>query len=325
MSMPRPAWSLSLLFVMASLQLALLAPAMAQAPVGGEERHVVRSGETLGSIASSAKVPLADLQAANGIADPGKITTGQTLIIPTTTTTPPDSVPSPSPQATVIPSSTPQTTDSPPTAVPLSLPAGAAQPGVPVTTVVSGAAGSRSGSRIPTIAIAVIGMSAIMLVAAGAVWSDRRGRRSAEPLEVRPSGEPPKPSTDRSGFGSPDGTSPVGAAPVGEPVPHAGPGSRPRVDQGETQRSFQRPPTPERRPSQRPTPAPPTVHPHPTGESALLGVVQTDLDPEGFVEAGGVWWQASSSDGERQQRGARVVITVDSWGRHVAAPSGKGA
>jgi LysM repeat protein len=56
-------------------------PAAAEA--GGErQKHVVRSGETLGSIARRYGIRLGDLATANNISDPQKIRPGQELIIP---------------------------------------------------------------------------------------------------------------------------------------------------------------------------------------------------------------------------------------------------
>ena len=57
------------------------APAHTGAPAGGG-RHVVKRGETLGSIAHAYGLKIGDLAAANSISDPGKIRPGQELTIP---------------------------------------------------------------------------------------------------------------------------------------------------------------------------------------------------------------------------------------------------
>lgn len=59
------------------------APAAAPArPPAGVLKHVVKRGETLGSIAHAYGLKQGDLAAANAISDPGKIRPGQELIIP---------------------------------------------------------------------------------------------------------------------------------------------------------------------------------------------------------------------------------------------------
>lgn len=62
--------------------------AVAPASAGGESvKHVVRSGETLGSIARTYGVRTADIAVANSISDPAKIRAGTELIIPGWTAT----------------------------------------------------------------------------------------------------------------------------------------------------------------------------------------------------------------------------------------------
>jgi len=56
----------------------------AAAAAGGPLKHVVRSGETLGSIARHYGVRVGDLATANAISDPQKIHPGQELTIPST-------------------------------------------------------------------------------------------------------------------------------------------------------------------------------------------------------------------------------------------------
>jgi LysM repeat protein len=65
------------------LPTAAAAPAEAPARPSGEVvKHVVASGESLGTIARKYQVKVGDLAAANNITDPAKIRVGQALIIP---------------------------------------------------------------------------------------------------------------------------------------------------------------------------------------------------------------------------------------------------
>jgi len=57
-------------------------PAPAQKPAGELERHVVKTGETLGSIARKYGVRQGDIAVANNITDPRRIQPGQELVIP---------------------------------------------------------------------------------------------------------------------------------------------------------------------------------------------------------------------------------------------------
>ena len=80
-------------------------------PADSAPIHVVKAGETLGSISAFYDVTLDDIMAANGLADPNILSVGQTLIIPVgglpTTTPPPTEPPAtdvlPSPIATEAP------------------------------------------------------------------------------------------------------------------------------------------------------------------------------------------------------------------------------
>ncbi len=58
------------------------ADAVASAPSGSSMTHVVKTGDTLGSIAHKYQVKVGDIAAANNIADPTKIRVGQKLKIP---------------------------------------------------------------------------------------------------------------------------------------------------------------------------------------------------------------------------------------------------
>ena len=65
------------------LALALLAPLLlAASNPATETEHVVEEGETLGGIANRAGVPAAVIAAANGLAEPYAVQTGQKLLIP---------------------------------------------------------------------------------------------------------------------------------------------------------------------------------------------------------------------------------------------------
>lgn len=64
--------------------LLLAAPARAEVAPEEETEHVVQEGETLGGIASRAKVPRVLIAEANGLAEPYVIRVGQTLRIPRT-------------------------------------------------------------------------------------------------------------------------------------------------------------------------------------------------------------------------------------------------
>jgi murein DD-endopeptidase MepM/ murein hydrolase activator NlpD len=66
-------------------RLALIAAAFALMAVGNpatETEHVVSEGETLGGIANRAGVPTAVIAAANGLAEPYSVRSGQKLVIP---------------------------------------------------------------------------------------------------------------------------------------------------------------------------------------------------------------------------------------------------
>ena len=83
------------------------APAEPAARPGGEPvKHVVASGESLGTIARKYQVKVGDLAAANNITDPAKIRVGQALIIPGSKSAAPKNAsktaPKPSPSAPAV-------------------------------------------------------------------------------------------------------------------------------------------------------------------------------------------------------------------------------
>jgi LysM repeat protein len=57
-------------------------PTAEAAPEATQTVHVVKAGDTLGSIAQQFDVPVADIMAANGLTDPNVLQVGQSLIIP---------------------------------------------------------------------------------------------------------------------------------------------------------------------------------------------------------------------------------------------------
>ncbi len=84
-------------------------PAAASPTPPAPLEYTVQAGDTLGAIAQAYGIPIGDLMAANGLADPNVLHVGQTLVVPvtptiTSTTDPPAEAPlEPSPPAVPLP------------------------------------------------------------------------------------------------------------------------------------------------------------------------------------------------------------------------------
>jgi LysM repeat protein len=90
------------------------------APAADTTIHKIRRGETLSEIASRYNVTVQEIVQANGLEDPNRIVTGQSLVIPGSDSVPAGAQPASPPPATSGPTNTPR--PRPPTATPMPKP-----------------------------------------------------------------------------------------------------------------------------------------------------------------------------------------------------------
>ncbi len=119
-------------------------PTRAPSPVAppSSSGYTVKAGDTLYSIASAFKVKVADLQAANGLTDPGRLKVGQRLSLPGSAqprqaaAAQPTPAPSPTPAPTAVPAPRPPApTPVPPTPTRAPAPTAAPQKAAPAPTL----------------------------------------------------------------------------------------------------------------------------------------------------------------------------------------------